>query len=220
MVLAIYGQHDMKYRQKENTALGALESSCGNLRILSGEKIYSLDEYIIYGSGYGESIPKIKIRNTKSILLIHKMVVKDKLWTQQTDFVYVKDLLKENEFDIIVSGDNHTSFSDTVGKKILFNCGSLMRSTVAQIEHKPVMYMLDGKVCEKIHIPVKDFVFDERKIEIEKKRNLELDAFVKGLSEHKEMGLNFEDNLLFYFKKNNVDKEIQEFIKRCLRDLP
>lgn len=218
MVLSIYGQHDMRYRQKENTALGALEHSCGNLRILSGEKSYSLDDYTIYGCGYGEIIPEIRIKNTKSVLLIHKMIVQKKLWDQQTDFVYAKALLNGNHFDIIVSGDNHTSFSEMAGKKILLNCGSLMRSTITQIEHKPVMYMIDGKVCEKIYIPIKENVFDESKIEKEKEISLELDAFVKGLAEQKEMGLNFEDNLLSYFKENKVDKDVQEFIKRCLRD--
>lgn len=218
-VLSIFGQHCLRYRTKENTASIALEQSCRNFIIL-GSNGTRFDKEMIsfYGSSYGEAIPK-PVDDCFNILLIHRMIVKEKLWNTQEDFVESNTFLKQNNYDLIVSGDNHQGFISTVEKRMLVNCGSMMRSTINQINHKPFVVLFDTetKKYKQIFVPIEpaENVFKIDKIEKDKERNKELDAFVSGLSEQKEMGLSFMDNLEEYVIKNNIDSTITEIIKEC-----
>ena len=41
----------------------------------------------------------------------------------------------------MVSGDNHQSFVEKYKDQLLVNPGSIMRSTIAQFDHKPKIYL-------------------------------------------------------------------------------
>lgn len=219
-IYTVYGQHDLKFRRKENTALLALEAACDNFHIVSSDKPIEHDRYMIYGAGYGEEIPvPDSRRGFANILLIHKMVVKDyKVWAGQTEYVRAIDLLKNNDYQFIVSGDNHTGFIESYSGKVLINCGSIMRSSIAQINHKPFFAFIDRGVVKTINIPIASAskVFDIDKLEREKEKNAELDSFINGLSSQKEMGLDFEDNLETYFRENKISKEVRNCIRENL----
>lgn len=213
-IFSIYGQHDLRHRNKDNTAMKALAHSCDNFFIVENHMTYR-KQYHLYGASYGEEIPKVNY-DRNNILLIHKMVIKDeKVWVGQTDYTESSELLKKNGFRIIVSGDNHKLFYDSRGEQRLFNCGSVMRSSVSQVYHKPTIFLIEGKSIEEIQIPIKRAKEVFRMDEIEKAtyRNEELTSFVEGLSMHKEMGLNFEDNLELYCKENKIGDEIKKVIK-------
>lgn len=213
-IFSVYGQHDLRYRNKHNTALKALSGSCENFFIVDKPYTYR-KQYNIYGVSYGEEIPKVDY-DKNNIMLIHKMVIKDeKVWAGQTDYISSSELLKKNGFRFIVSGDNHKFFSDCAGEKFLFNCGSVMRSNISQINHKPAVFLIDGSIGQQIQIPTQpaDKVFKMEEIEKETCRSKEIDSFIEGLSQQKEMGLNFEDNLELYCKENNIDESVRNVIK-------
>jgi hypothetical protein len=173
----------------------------------------------IYGSSFGEEIPEIEDPKKFSILVTHRMIVNEKLWEGQTDFQYANSFLRLNKFNLIVSGDNHTTFSYKLGDRHLFNLGATMRSAINQIEHKPttVLFDTDTNSFEYIPIPIEpaENVFKMEKIERAFKVNKELNAFISGLSKHKEMGLSFIDNLNEYTKNNKIDSAIIDIIKEC-----
>jgi hypothetical protein len=45
-----------------------------------------------------------------------------------------------------------------------------------------------------------------------------LEAFVSGLSKHKEMDLSFNDNLSNYLCQNSIEKEVVSIIQECLKE--
>lgn len=91
-----------------------------------------------------------------------------------------------------------------------------MRNTIALIDHKPfvVIYDTETREYEKVFMPIKPAaeVFRMEKVIAEKERNASLDSFITGLSEQKEIGLLFEDNLQSYAKLNDVCEEIMNEI--------
>lgn len=213
-VFTIWGQHDLRYRNPENTALKALNSCCSNLFIVQNDLHLSKENISIYGASYNKDIPTIKEKNL-SILLIHKMIIKEKLWEQQTDYAEGNAFLKDNKFDLIVSGDNHKGFVMSYKNRFLINCGSLMRSNTTQLEHQPFIVLIKNGILTNINIPIEDSekVFAVDRILKEKEKNEKLDSFISGLSEQKTMGLDFESNLNTYMKENNIDEDIKKIIK-------
>ena len=216
-IASIWGQHDLRYRRKENAALKALSIICSDNFLLEFNGIFQ-NELRIYSAGWGEEIPKLNNRFC-SILIIHRTIVNDKLWAGQTEYVQGFDFVKANKFPLIVSGDNHQSFIIDLKSKRLFNCGSLLRSKIDQINHKPFIIIFDTETrqYEQIMIPIEpaEKIFALEKTSKEKELNENLMAFISGLSEHKEVGLKFEDNLNFYMNENNVKQEIRELINEA-----
>ena len=213
-VLSIYGQHDTKFRRVENTALGIFEEM-GAVEILN-EIPLELNGINFYGASWGKEIP-IQINPEKiNILIAHKMIVKEfQLWRGQTDYISARDMLKKYEdYDLIVSGDNHQSF--TYGSKfgsMLINCGSLMRTTIAQRNHTPVVYIVDSETNEitKHEIPIRPIeeVMNLELADEIKERNKDLEAFMTGLSSNYDAELSFERNLTSLMKMNETSKEIR-----------
>ena len=217
-VFSIYGQHDLRYRNRTNTAIKALNHACDNFFILENNILYK-KQYHLYGVSYGEEIPEVEY-DKKNILLIHKMIIKDKkVWAGQADYTEASGLLKKSGFGIIVSGDNHQLFTEEYKGRKLFNCGSVMRSSISQVNHKPTIFLIDDNCMEEIQIPIQPSkkVFKLEEVERENSRSEEINSFIEGLSEQKEMGLDFEDNLEKYCKQNNVPKEIRQIIKENMR---
>jgi len=211
----IHGQHDLRYRNKGNTPLDALRDAYEFLRIADSIP-YELEKNVyLYGASFEEEIPEITTKSSLNILLIHRMIspVKSEDWHEEEALPF----LKKHKFDLVVSGDNHKSFEAKHNHKRLINCGSLMRSKIDQVDHKPCYYIYDTKTngLEKHFIPITEGhkVFDMNLKEESTERNEDLEAFVSGLSKQKEMGLNLMDNLTAYMKKNNIEEEIRDIIR-------
>lgn len=218
-ILSVFGQHDLRYRaSKHNTALNALNCTT-NILILNENPIYVLPNTRIVGCSWGEEIPKPSPDYPVNILVIHKMIIDEKLYAQQDNFERADKFIKKHKFDLIVSGDNHKGFIQEYKGRYLVNCGSLMRTNKDQFDHKPfiVIYDTDEKTIERRYVPIRPIneVFNIDNIEKLQARNEKLEVFVKGLSEHKDMGLNFMDNLQKYIKQEGINKEIENLIMEC-----
>jgi exonuclease SbcD len=220
-----YGQHDLRYRTRPQSALLLLEEAISPEKFHVMDKSSSIDferkNITINASAYGESIPD-PIEDHFNILLIHRMIIEEKLWSKQEEYEPANVFLRQNNYDLIVSGDNHSGFlASTKGGRVLINCGSMMRSTIAQIDHKPFVVLFDTetKKYKQIFIPIEpsEKVFRIEKVEIEKERNESLESFVAGLSQQKEIGLLFEDNLNQFAKENSIEPEVMEIIYASFR---
>lgn len=216
-IFTIWGQHDLRYRTRGNTALDGIISKCPHIKLVSqhyGE---------IYGSSYNEEIPKTLDSNAFNILLTHRMILKEKIWERQEDYTDAANFLRSNLFQLIVSGDNHQSFwvSSNVMKKSLFNNGALLRNKTDMIDHKPYVILFDTetKNWKQIFVPIEpaEKVFNLVKIEKEKEKDKNLEAFVLGLSVNKETGLTFEDNLNVYMNELNIERNIRSIIEEAMR---
>lgn len=219
-IITVAGQHDLKYHSinKEDTALAVLDASDALLLINNEIVGEGLD---IYGASFGEKIPKIENPKEFNILLTHRMIIhSDKIWNAQEDFDYAENLLRKHPFDLIVSGDNHHFFIANQGNRYLINCGSLMRSTIAQLNHIPkvVLFDIDTRTYEIYNIPIEPIseVFNLNKIKEKKEKIERFDAFVKGLNESKNMTFSFQDCLNDYIKENEISEEIQQIIMEAM----
>jgi len=241
-ILTIFGQHDLRYHSSDtkNTPLRVLEAA-GVIDILgyrrgpapvsntNPPKIYHSNIHI-QGASWFEDIPTPKHLDSPkkeiNVLILHKMIIKNqKLWEGQEDATLGNILLRNNRFDLIVSGDNHQSFTISTGKKHLVNCGSLMRMTTAQLDHKPVVYIYDtkDKSLEEHFIPIEpsENVFDLSEIEKEKKENKELEAFVAHLKDDVKIGgLDYAKNLKAFLlaNKKTIELETLDLVSEVMCD--
>ena len=222
--LVVFGQHDLRFHNsdKSNTPLKVLEAGT-KMKILSSVPLEHQNKrqtVLFYGSSWGEDIPKVKTKEVLNILVMHRMVLKDKkIWEQQQEHTWGNQLLKTTKFDLIVTGDNHETFAISQGDRYLVNAGSLMRSRIDQIKHKPCIFVYNTitKELDKRYIPIKADVLDINKKEDRTARNEELEAFISDMPKWLEEGApktktNFASNLANYIRENKIGKPIQDII--------
>lgn len=224
-IIAIAGQHDQQFHNSDlkGTPLHTLETA-KYLMIAGKDPIHLTNGVRVYGASWKDEIPEIIDPKCVNILIIHKMIINDKLWAQQEGHTWANHMLIKHKFDLIASGDNHNGFLSSSKDRYLINCGSMMRSTVAQVNHKPsvAVYDTDQKTVDWIELEVKPIseVMSIEKVEKEKERNASLDAFVESLSGNTHEGhsvkLNFVDRLEGYIEKNNIDEEVANIIFETL----
>jgi DNA repair exonuclease SbcCD nuclease subunit len=215
-IYTIPGQHDLRYhtRDIQNTPLGVLEAS-GCIKIVD-EKMAS---NFLCGVWWGGDIPDGDV----DILLMHRMIVQEKLWEGQENFNYANDLLlKYPKCNLFVIGDNHKSFVEEYQGRYLVNCGSLMRSSINQVDHKPVVYVYDTdkRDLEEIFLKVKPakkvLNFDQAKVQ--KDRDERLDTFIEAVKSRKtdrqgSYRYDFVAQLYEVMKASKVSKGLYEVMK-------
>ena len=200
-ILTIYGQHDMQYhKNKHNTAMAVLEAADA-ITVLGKYPTEVGGNIDVYGASWGEQIPDIVNEDNINILVIHTMVIEEKtLWPGQKQFTKKNMLLKGNsDYDIFCCGDNHNTFYDDEHEQKLFNLGSLMRSTIAQLAHEPTVVVYDLYenliAYHKVPIEPSETVFDVDKIDKEIDRADFTEFFNLLSSEAKDTGVDFETNV-------------------------
>jgi DNA repair exonuclease SbcCD nuclease subunit len=210
-ILTVPGQHDMRYHTSplKNTPMGVLEAA-DPLTVL-GEDPYTITPTFIYGAGWNQDIPTIKTsagtREITNILVTHRMVATSPEWPGHK-YSDTGKLLETTNFDLIVCGDNHKSFitRNESKNRYVINCGSLMRSKIDQINHRPCVYVYEtkNKSIQKYKIPIKSFkdVMDLEELRSEKEKNEELEALIDGLSDTNIEGLEFKKNMIEYLQEN------------------
>lgn len=225
-VYAVHGQHDVYYHRNDlfNTPLGVLITA-GIVKLLGSNPEELVDakgnSVHLYGAGWNEDIPDIKDSDAFNVLLTHRMVIhQDKIWNEQEDFEQAAVLLKQNKFNLIVSGDNHHSFVCHYRNRVLVNCGSLMRSTVAQYNHKPCCYLYetDTKTASRIQIPYRpaEEVIDLEASEKQKKVDETTVAFITSLKELEDVDLDFEANVKEAINQNELEQPVIDVLKEVI----
>lgn len=210
LILTVPGQHDMRYHSSniDNTPMGVLDAS-EVIKVL-GEFPYILPTCLVYGAGWGADVPKIQDTNgieTCHVLVTHRMIIQDKIWEGQEDAVKANKFLFRNKFHLIVSGDNHLSFHQIRSGRKLINCGSLMRTRIDQVTHKPCVWIYDviKGIAYQHYIPIEPFddVMDLSTSTREKQSNKDMEAFVDGLDKDIVIeGLKYKKNMKIYLDKN------------------
>jgi len=215
------GQHDLRYhtREIENTPLGILQAA----NVVFSEDINLGGEILICICRWGEEISELEGEKDCNVLLAHKMVIQKKLWLGQTDFVYAGDLLKKTSFDLIVTGDNHQSFVEEYNGRYLVNCGSLMRSDIDQIDHKPVVYVYDTekKDLQKIFLKMQpaNKVLNVKGAQAIRERDEKLELFISALKDKGRGGHTFDfmDRLYEKIKVAGIDQETKDVLEEVMR---
>jgi predicted phosphodiesterase len=231
-IAAILGQHDQRYHSNatDNTPIVTLQEA-GVLTILgSAPKVFGDPQFHFYGAGWNEDIPEIQNPRVTNILLTHRMVIKEELWVgQQDDMETTKGnvLLRKLAYDLIVCGDNHQFFTETIGDRHLVNCGSVMRANSDQKEHIPAFVVYDTETRQiEVHpfdIAPADEVFNEervlqpfeRPIQSSEQDNKKLDTYVEKLKGRGDIEeLDFFLNLDKLMGERNTPENVRRAVHR------
>jgi len=113
----------------------------------------------IYGVGWEQELNTEIEPNDESILVIHHCITPEKPpFFLEDSAMSAQEILDScPEFKYIVSGDYHVPFISNDNDRYLINCGSIGRSNKDQMQHQPMIYLLEldkGKITP-IKIPVK-----------------------------------------------------------------
>jgi len=230
--ITVRGQHDMLYHvATENTPLMLMEAAKAISIVGIPPKPYNIfnkeTPIHIFGVSWEEEIPEIEKfggQNTVDILLIHKMFVDEKLWEGQEEYKRANIFLRETQWDLIVSGDNHQHFMLQSKGRFHVNCGSLMRQNIDQINHKPVVYIYDTeeRTLAPHYIPIRPaeevFSIDEaRKKKAEDERMLAFVEMVRNTTEIK--GLDYAKSMDDRLGKKDISRDIKELHKEVMKNV-
>lgn len=153
---AVYGQHDLKYRNTEDTNLEILINS-GYITLLFSTHIPKGNCHL-YGKSWSESkVPNVVNEDAVNILVTHESIYPEELFPNQHGNRAIDYLNKNKDFDLILCGDIHRTFMETAGNRIIINPGPLLRRTAEEYNfiHKPGFYFIDTelKQCDFIEVP-------------------------------------------------------------------
>ena len=210
-IFVVPGQHDLPNHNidlYDKSSLCVLESA----GVIKVAKVPCNDEKTV---GHHE-VSGIRIG------MMHTMVYKVDPIHESVGGAKASVLLKRfKEYDILLTGDNHKTFTYMdKDKRILVNPGSMMRMDADQMRHKPTVFLLhdDGLIGE-VYLPilVQNAVTREH---IEKKEVLDtkVQTFIKRIKEDYEVGISFRKNLKAFFRKNKntIKKSIEEKVWRAI----
>lgn len=224
-IIAIPGQHDLQAHSLENVDKSSIKvlEEAGKLTLLTNSSVISFSSKDIGISGFPWSIELGQASSLypKNIALIHYLVYKGKEpfpGASEKGGTAKQIIKKMPGFDLIVSGDNHQTFVERVGNQLLVNPGSFMRTTAAQIDHKPCVFLwrASDNEIEQVFLPIEKNVISREHIDLENEKDERIESFVSRLKDNVEITLSFKSNLDRFVNKNKVREGVQKIIKRCL----
>ena len=208
----IAGQHDLPQH---------------NMQLINKSGLYTLAKAktikILNGCHFGQTpVEASLIIKKKSILVWHNFTYVGKEPFPGCNSPRAHVLLeKYKQFDLILTGDNHQSFtSHGLSGNLLVNPGSLMRQTAAQIDFQPKVYLwyVEDNIVETVDVPIEQGVITREHIEKVQERDERIDAFISSLKTGWEMSLSFEDNMKMFFETNRVRKDIKDIIYEAMEE--
>jgi len=221
--IVIPGQHDLPEHRLNQWMFGALGLLHG---IGAIEVVIDREEHVVKWGGitltfsacpYGEDPLHIMKEGMPNILLIHKLIIDDleEKYLGSTTTTARSMLNKFTEYDLIVSGDNHKPFVMKKGRRLLVNCGSMMRTRIDQVDHKPRAYLwyAETNTIEPLFFKIKRDVI--KKVSISGGNSKErMNTYVKYLSKKVDLSLSYEHNLKQILLKNKTDRKVEKKIWR------
>lgn len=204
---AVAGQHDLPQH-----SLDLINKCAFRSLVLAGKLGF------VKGSGHwGFNHKKIQYMTHKGrrIALAHMLVWKDVepfpgCTAPQTDKVFKMF----PEADLIVTGDNHMTFTARKGKQLLINPGSLTRHKADQIDHRPCVFLWNAKTntAVKRFLKIDKNVISRDHIDVASDKKEQGEAFIGKLNNEWIADLSFDDNIGRALVENDLDKLTKMYV--------
>ena len=209
----IYGQHDLPQHNTELMSKSGIHTLnwAGALNVLTTCHYGEVpNEASIYWPPNRE--PKVKI------LVWHHLTYLSKPFPRATGGMAEGILRKYPQFDLIVTGDNHTSFTVEYEGRRLVNPGNLTRQSAAQIDFKPSVWLwyAEDNSVQQVFLPIQEGVISREHLEHTEERDNRIDAFVGSLNNDWQAKMSFEDNLDEHFAVNNTRESVKIIIYKAI----
>jgi len=226
-IITIPGQHDLPAHNLENIDRSGIQvlSDAGKILLLLENSDYDDMAIAYYGFPWGTPLTgaETNIGELRNVGLIHYGVYESKPHYPGAELsggTAISVLKKMPGFDLIVSGDNHLSFTCKVGNRLLVNPGSFTRTTAAQADHKPSVYLwyADTNTVERVFVPIEKDVISREHIDKVEERDERLEAFISRLNHDIDISVSYQDNMKKYLSQNNISKAIQNIIWESINE--
>lgn len=209
----IYGQHDLpqhNFDERYRSGIYVLERATA-LKVLTGIH-WGQNPYYHSGWSFGHTLGRL-------IMVWHHMV-----WQGRRPFPNCTDpsayaiLKKYENYDLILTGDNHKAFVENYEGRILVNPGSLTRQAADQIDFRPRIYLYDARTntVEPVYLPIDENAVTRSHIEKTEERDQRISAFIERLGGEWQAEMSFEANLEAFFKVNKTSESIQNIIYNAI----
>lgn len=227
-IIAIAGQHDIPNHNLDLINQSNLSVLAAAGKITYGK--YNPDNPDCIGNfiglhyfPFGKKIRPISTVDNAFLYPINIAMIHELIYRRDIDYfpgieeigTNAIPLLKKYDYDLILSGDNHTPFVVEYENKLLVNPGSLYRSTAKQKEHKPRVYLwyAESNTVEPVFIPIDDLeTIDIEYLEKEQKKENQIQKFAARLKDYDALDIDFLSNLDYYFKTARVHKKVKELV--------
>ena len=201
-IITTPGQHDLPAHNLSHITKSGLQvlSDAGKVVVLTDTYLEVFGQLGISGFPWGVELNGISPLLNHSIAIIHYGVYQSKPHYPGAEEVggTARSVIKKMPgFDLIVSGDNHLTFTRKIGNQLLVNPGSFTRQSAAQMDHKPCVFLWCAKTneVEQVFVPIEEGVINRNHIDVENEKNERLTAFVERMNTDIEVELSFEKNL-------------------------
>lgn len=224
---AVFGQHDMKYRNEKDTNLQIL-SNAGLITILGSTPVLGPD-FRVYGAGWKAPVPRPEDTKMTNILVTHAPISPKSLFHGH-DYIPIEEFaLAHNRFSLVLCGDVHRTFMEEFNGMVVMNSGPLIRKEADEynMTHKPGFFYIDMEEVtidfyEVTHRPAGEVL---SRSHIEKKRAKDLVAaradtaqFLHELRERSNAGrlMNIKERIQTRIEPEAETSTLAKSILECL----
>lgn len=219
-IYAVPGQHDLPHHRYEDIKKSAFWTlmEAGKIKLVDPENPVVLEEFSIRLHGLPWSFEITPLRDPcdfyLEIALIHSY-----LWIDGKSYPGAQEEKKLGAtrknlkgYDVCLFGDNHIPFMVTRDNQTIVNCGSLLRRSIDQINHKPCAYKIysTGRVEKHFLDTTKDRLIDTRKHH--NVENIDISKFLDDLRDIKEHSISFEEAVFRYLENKKISEEVKRII--------
>jgi predicted phosphodiesterase len=206
----VYGQHDLpqhNWELREKSGVYTLEKA-GKIKVLEGYH---------FGQDLDANKESLKVKGRR-IFVWHYLAYQVCPFPGAADGQAQGLLKKYKEADLIVTGDNHQSFVEKQGNKLLVNPGCMTIQRASEINYEPSVYLYfaDTNSVQRIILPFDKSRVTEEHIKDKEDRDERIEAFISSLDGNWHTQLSFEENLEIFKQKNNISEKIMNVIYKAL----
>ena len=211
----VAGQHDLRYHRIEDIRKSSIWTlrEAGLLDILNFNCIGFSHGVHVYGKSWNEPCRNIISKDMINILVTHEFTyLENNEPFPDCGSNTAQKLLRDTNFDYILTGDNHQQFVYEKDGRFVVNPGSLMRTSIDQKEHTPACFLIDTEknTVEKILIPIKKNVISDEH------RDNEIDVYIEKTQDTEYSEIDFETELDRVLNQKNVKKEVKTEIYKSM----
>ena len=221
--LSVPGNHEMPQHNIDllvKSSLNVLYTSHSLQVLTTVDPPEDMGDFTLYGCEWGGTPRKKEDHVSPHVLLWHVMTYVGDLPFPGCKDLPADDLLdKYPDYDVIITGHNHKTFTVQSGGRVLINPGSMTRMAADQMDHKPVVFLLyDDLSFEEIPIPIKENVLTREHLDRKKERNERMESYVEAMGRAAEKGISFEENVMNHIAANELRPGVKEKLLLALED--
>ncbi len=213
---SVHGQHDLPQHSMELSYKSGMTTLVQSNHVITQDRNWKFAN--IHFCHWGMEPDKKAEQGKVNILIWHHMTYTKKPFPGASGGNAAGILRKYPQYDLIITGDNHVSFTEEYKGRLLVNPGNITRQAADQIDFRPrvaLWYASDNSI-EWEYLPIEKDVISREHIDVIQKRDERIDAFISKLNDDWQAELSFEENLKRFLQVNDVRKSVKHIIYKSI----